>query len=321
MLAQQQVTLKQKRGGKEMSDIKLYEVGPRDGLQNIEEFTPTSDKIDLINRLYHAGLKEMEITSFVHPKLVPNMADAEEVFTATQDIGNFATLVPNQKGMDRALAVGAEKINVFFSASEFFNKANLGKSMDDIIAELDAMLQETDPKNVRAYISCAFGAPNEKVDEHKLLEAMQAAQHMGDTVVLCDTIGKAHPSLIHRTLELSRHIDSEIALHLHHKADKKDNMFPNIQSALDWGITQFDTSIGGLGGCPFIPGSGSNLSTNDMVRFLHKNEYETGLDIFELNQIAQIYSPKQVEPRTPIRLRVKNRLEELFSKNPVSSKW
>ena len=273
-----------------MSDVNLYEVGPRDGLQNIEEFTPTNEKIDLIHRLYDVGLKQMEITSFVHPKYVPNMADAEEVFQATRDIGNFAVLVPNQRGMDRAKAAGAEKVNVFFSASDSFNQANLGKNMDEIVGELDSMLQDTDTKNVRAYISCAFGAPNESVNERKVLEAMQAAQHMGDTVVLCDTVGKAHPSIIYRTLELSRHIDADIALHLHHRKDKKDNMFANIQTALEWGITEFDTSIGGLGGCPFVHGSGSNLSTNDMVRFLDRMGYETGLDIVELNEIAKIYS-------------------------------
>ena len=273
-----------------MSDVNLYEVGPRDGLQNIEEFTPTNEKIDLIHRLYDVGLKQMEITSFVHPKYVPNMADAEEVFQATRDIDNFAVLVPNQRGMDRAKAAGAEKVNVFFSASDSFNQANLGKNMDEIVGELDSMLQDTDTKNVRAYISCAFGAPNESVNERKVLEAMQAAQHMGDTVVLCDTVGKAHPSIIYRTLELSRHIDADIALHLHHRKDKKDNMFANIQTALEWGITEFDTSIGGLGGCPFVHGSGSNLSTNDMVRFLDRMGYETGLDIVELNEIAKIYS-------------------------------
>lgn len=273
-----------------MSDVNLYEVGPRDGLQNIEEFTPTNEKIDLIHRLYDVGLKQMEITSFVHPKYVPNMADAEEVFQATRDIDNFAVLVPNQRGMDRAKAAGAEKVNVFFSASDSFNQANLGKNMDEIVGELDSMLQDTDTKNVRAYVSCAFGAPNESVNERKVLEAMQAAQHMGDTVVLCDTVGKAHPSIIYRTLELSRHIDADIALHLHHRKDKKDNMFANIQTALEWGITEFDTSIGGLGGCPFVHGSGSNLSTNDMVRFLDRMGYETGLDIVELNEIAKIYS-------------------------------
>jgi hydroxymethylglutaryl-CoA lyase len=273
-----------------MSDVNLYEVGPRDGLQNIEEFTPTNQKIDLIHRLYDVGLNQMEVTSFVHPKYVPNMADAEEVFQATRDIDNFAVLVPNQKGMDRAKAAGAKKINVFFSASDSFNQANLGKNMDEIVSELDLMLQNTDTKNVRAYVSCAFGAPNESVDERKVLKAMQAAQHMADTVVLCDTVGKAHPSLIFRTLELSKHIDSEIALHLHHRKDKKDNMFVNIQTALEWGITEFDTSIGGLGGCPFVHGSGSNLSTNDMVRYLDKMGYESGLDIAELNEIAKIYS-------------------------------
>lgn len=304
-----------------MSDISIYEVGPRDGLQNIQETTPTTDKIDLINRLYRAGLQDIEVTSFVHPKIVPNMADAEKVFTATKDIGNFSVLIPNQKGFDRAKAVGAEKLNVFFSASEIFNQANLGKNMDEIVGELDSMLQETDSKNVRAYISCAFGAPNEKVNEHKLLEAIQAADYMADSVVLCDTIGVAHPSSVYRTLELTKHIDADIALHLHHKKNKKDNMFPNIQTALDWGVTQFDASIGGLGGCPFVSGSGSNLSTNDMVRYLHKNNYETGLEIHELDEIANIFSPEQNSPYTPIRLRFRNRVEKILQSRAIGSKW
>jgi len=304
-----------------MSDVSIYEVGPRDGLQNIQEQTPTTDKIDLIRKLRNAGLQDIEVTSFVHPKLVPNMADAEEVFTATKDIGNFSVLIPNQKGFDRAKAVGAEKLNVFFSASEMFNQANLGKNMDDIVAELDSMLQETDTKNVRAYISCAFGAPNEKVNERKLLEAIQAADHMADSVVLCDTIGIAHPSSVHRTLELTRHIDADIALHLHHRKNKRDNMFPNIQTALDWGVTQFDASIGGLGGCPFVAGSGSNLSTNDMVRFLDNNDYETGLVVSDLDVIADAYATEHFTPYTPFRLRVRNRVEKILQSKAISSKW
>ena len=303
-----------------MSDVKIYEVGPRDGLQNIERFTPTTDKIDLINRLYHTGLQDIEVTSFVHPKLVPNMADAEEVFTTTKEIGNFSALVPNQRGFDRAKAVGAEKFNVFFSASESFNTANLGKSMTEALLEINSMLENVDKKNVRAYISCAFGCPLDgKPSESKLHTAIREADNFADTIVLCDTIGKAFPSLIKRTLEDVKSIDAEIALHLHHTKSKKDNMFPNIQAGLEWGITQFDSSIGGLGGCPFIPGSGSNLSTNDLIRFLHRKNYDTGLDVWKLDDIAEQYTDN-ITPHTPIRLRVKNKLEELFN-TPLSSKW
>ena len=304
-----------------MTDVTIYEVGPRDGLQNIAVNTPTDDKICMIQRLHYAGLKNMEITSFVHPKLVPNMSDAEDVFTATKAIDDFSVLVPNQKGLDRAKAVGAKKFNVFFSPIETFNKANLGTDMDTSIDNISTMLHDTDRENVRAYISCAFGTTTERVNEHRLLWAMQAADNFADTVVLCDTVGIAHPSSMVRTLELSKHIDANIALHLHHTKNKRDNMFPNIQAALDWGITEFDASIGGLGGCPFMKGSGSNLSTNDMVKYLHKNNYETGLEIWELNAIANSYAEEQIVPFTPMRLRVRNKLQEIINKSPMGSKW
>tara|TARA_R110002012_G_scaffold41648_4_gene113859 strand:- start:8441 stop:9355 length:915 start_codon:yes stop_codon:yes gene_type:complete len=304
-----------------MSDIQIYEVGPRDGLQNIEEVTPTTDKINLIKNLYEAGLHDIEVTSFVHPKLVPNMADAEDVFKATKDIADFSVLVPNQKGFDRAHEVGAKKMNVFFSASDSFNRANLGKNMTDVLSDIDVMLENTNKKDVRAYISCAFGCPIEgRPSEYKLFEAIKAADSIADTIVLCDTIGSAHPSLIKRTSQVAQTFDSEIALHLHHKRNKKDNMFPNIRAGLESGITQFDASIGGLGGCPFIPGSGSNLSTNDLVRFLHKRNYDTGLDIWLLDDIAQSYTD-DIIPHTPISLRVKNKLGKIFDMTPMSSKW
>lgn len=303
-----------------MSDITIYEVGPRDGLQNIEDFTPTSNKIDLINKLHNVGLRNIEIASFVHPKLVPNMADAEEVFTSTQNIGDFSVLVPNQRGFDRAKAVGAKKMNVFFSASDSFNMANLGKPMNDVLSDIDIMLQDSNKKDIRAYISCAFGCPIDgKPTENALHKAIQKADTFADTIVLCDTIGSAFPTLIKRTLQLTKKTDAEIALHLHHKTNKKDNMFPNIQAGLEWGITQFDSSIGGLGGCPFIPGSGSNLSTNDLVRFLDRKNYDTGLDIWKLDDIAGDYSDNII-PQTPMRLRVRNKIEEIFS-TPISSKW
>ena len=303
-----------------MSDISIYEVGPRDGLQNIKDFTPTDEKINLIKDLYAVGLKDIEIASFVHPKLVPNMSDAEDVFTSTQNIGNFGVLVPNQRGVDRAKAVGAEKMNVFFSVSNSFNMANLGKPMNDVLSDIDIMLQDTNKKNIRAYISCAFGCPIDgKPNENALNKAIQKADTFADTIVLCDTIGNAFPTLIKRTLQRTKKIDAEIALHLHHKTNKRDNMFPNIQAGLEWGITQFDSSIGGLGGCPFIPGSGSNLSTNDLVRYLDGKNYDSGLDIWELDNIAEQYNDNII-PQTPMRLRVKNKLEELFL-TPLSSKW
>ena len=270
-----------------MSDINIYEVGPRDGLQNSNFNVTTHEKITMIEELYNANLKNIEITSFVHPKLVPNMADAKEVFTATKDLADFSVLVPNQKGFDRATEVGAKKMNVFFSPSDSFNQANLGKSLQGAISEINMMLHNTDKENVRAYVSCAFGCPIEgKPSEYKLLEAMQVADEFADTVVLCDTIGVAHPTQMLRTLELSRHIDANIALHLHERNNQKRDMFDNVKTALKWGVTNFDASIAGLGGCPFIPNSGSNLSTNDLIKWANKNNYDTGIDLWDLDDIT-----------------------------------
>jgi len=270
-------------------DIEIYEVGPRDGLQNSMFSMSTNNKITLVRELYHAGLKNMEIASFVHPKRVPNMADAEEVFEATKELGNFGVLIPNQKGFDRAIKVGAEKMNVFFSVSKEFNKRNLNMSLQDKFKELDEMLIDVDRKNIRAYISCAFGCPFEgKPQEHALKDAMLKASYLAETVVLCDTIGAAHPTQMVQTLELTRGLNANIALHLHENPNIKRDIFDNVKVAAEWGVNMFDSSINGLGGCPFIPNSGSNLSTNQLIHWADNNGYETNVDIKNLYYATEL---------------------------------
>lgn len=270
-------------------DIEIYEVGPRDGLQNSKFSMSTNNKISLIKELYYAGLEDMEIASFVHPKRVPNMADAEKVFEATEDLGDFGVLIPNKKGFDRATEVGAKKMNVFFSVSKEFNKRNLNMSLQDKFEELDEMLIDIDRKNVRAYISCAFGCPFEgKPQEHSLKDAMLKADYLAETVVLCDTIGVAHPTQMVQTLELTRGLNADIALHLHENPKISRNIFDNVKVAAEWGITKFDSSINGLGGCPFIPNSGSNLSTNQLIHWADNNGYETNVDISSLDYATQL---------------------------------
>ncbi len=270
-------------------DIEIYEVGPRDGLQNSRFSMSTNNKITLVRELYHAGLKNMEIASFVHPKRVPNMADAEEVFEATKELGNFGVLIPNQKGFDRAIKAGAEKMNVFFSVSKEFNKRNLNMSLQDKFKELDEMLIDVDRKNIRAYISCAFGCPFEgKPQEHALKDAMLKASYLAETVVLCDTIGAAHPTQMVQTLELTRGLNANIALHLHENPNIKRDIFDNVKVAAEWGVNMFDSSINGLGGCPFIPNSGSNLSTNQLIHWADNNGYETNVDIKNLYYATEL---------------------------------
>ena len=270
-------------------DIEIYEVGPRDGLQNSNFKLSTFSKVQLINELFFAGLKNMEIGSFVHPKYVPSMADSKEVFLQTKDLGDFDVLIPNQKGFDNAKEVGAKNFNVFFSPSKEFNKRNLNRSLEDKFHELDEMLSDIDRKNVRAYISCAFGCPFEgRPKEHALKNAMIKADYLAETIVLCDTIGVAHPTHMLQTLELTRGLDAKIALHLHENKKIQRNIFDNVRVAAEWGVSVFDSSINGLGGCPFIPNSGGNLSTNQLINWANNNGYETGIDVKDLSYATQL---------------------------------
>tara|TARA_R110000744_G_scaffold156846_1_gene272565 strand:- start:4295 stop:5137 length:843 start_codon:yes stop_codon:yes gene_type:complete len=260
--------------------LNIYEVGPRDGLQNSRFDVTTAEKITLIESLHKAGLTNMEITSFVHPKWVPKMADAAEVFAATKHLGDLDVLIPNQRGFDRAKEVGAKNFNIFFSPSNEFNIRNLGRKLDEIHSNLTTMLEDVDRANVRAYVSSAFGCPFEgKPKEHQLKDTIAKASDLAETVVLCDTIGACHPTQMLQTLQLTKGLDSEIALHLHHNKETRVDMFSNVGAALYWGVETFDSSIGGLGGCPFIPDSGSNLSTNQLINWAHNHGHETGIEI------------------------------------------
>jgi len=276
-----------------MVDLSIYEVSPRDGLQNSSFDMTKEEKVFLIESLYDAGLKNMEIASFVNPKYVPKMADSEEVFTATKYLDDFGVLIPNQRGFDRATKVGAKKINVFFSVSEEFNKRNLNMGLQDKFEELDEMLIDVDRKDVRAYISCAFGCPFEgKPKEHALKDVMLKADYLAETVVLCDTIGVAHPTQMVQTLELSRGLDADIALHLHENSNLQRNIFDNVKVAAEWGVNMFDSSVNALGGCPFIPNSGSNLSTNQFIAWANNNNYETGIELENLGDVTQFLRGK-----------------------------
>ena len=268
-------------------DLNIYEVGPRDGLQNSEFSLTTGEKTRMIDELYHAGLKNIEIASFVNPKKVPNMADAEGVVESTRHLDDFGVLIPNSRGLDRAKAVGAKKFNVFFSHSDEFNIRNLGKQLEDAFPEQKYMLEGENKDNIRAYLSCAFGCPFEgSPKEHELRDVIQKADEIAGTVVLCDTIGASHPTKMVKTLELTRGIDAEVALHLHQRKGRADTMFSNVKAATEWGVTNFDSSIAGLGGCPFIPNSGSNLSTNTLIHWADNNGYDTGIDIYDLSSVT-----------------------------------
>ena len=269
----------------------VYEVGPRDGLQSIPKFIPSAAKFDLISHLYTAGIENIEEVSFAHPKLLPQMADAEEVFT-----GRGAGLVMNRRGYDRAVAANVEKINLVFSACDVFNKKNLGKTRSETIEEYFTFINDVPRENVRVYISMAFGSPDSRV-EHKLIrECVQVAKALGSTVVFADTIGVGNQKDVRAFAKMAYEEDVTPALHLHHKGDES-RALSLVRSGLKYGIRQFDSSIGGLGGCPFTQGSGANLSTESLVRHLNVWGVNCGLEEKSLKNalvLAKAMNPRNL---------------------------
>jgi len=251
-------------------DFTIYEVGPRDGLQNASFTVNTQEKIDLIRSLANAGLTEMEIGSFVHPQIVPSMADSAVVFEEVADYGDFSVLIPNEKGLDRALSVGVENFNLFFSPSEAFNLRNLGKRKKDVMIEYLRMLDKIPDSKVRVYLSVIFGCPFEgKIPDDVIYESILEASLLGDTVVLCDTIGQATKNDIQKICEYAED------LHLHHKPNESERALALVEEAIAGGITEIDASIGGMGGCPLMPGSSGNVATEQLVNL---PGYDCGID-------------------------------------------
>ena len=259
-----------------MRDFTIYEVGPRDGLQNASFSVNTQEKIDLICSLVNAGFTEMEIGSFVHPQIVPSMADSAAVFEEVADYGDFSVLIPNEKGLDRALSVGVENFNIFFSPSEQFNLRNLGRRKKDAMIEYLRMLEKIPDSKVRVYLSVIFGCPFKgKISDDVIYESILEASLLGDTVVLCDTIGQATKNDIQKICEYAEDFKAKFALHLHHKPNESERALALVEEAIAGGITEIDASIGGLGGCPFIPGSSGNVATEKLVNL---PGYDCGID-------------------------------------------
>ena len=266
-----------------ISNIQVYEVGPRDGLQSAKVRFSTSEKVELIKLLGESGISTIEIGSFVDPRLVPSMSDSAAVFREVSgQMGpeiELAALIPNERGLQSAIMAGLDHFNVFFSPSEAFNARNLGKTRVEALQSFRKMLKDIPKRNVRVYISCAFGCPFEGDIEPNLLKmAIREADRLGSTIVLCDTVGKASPKSVGYVLGLlGPEIDAEIALHLHEGPRGRTGLFENIEAAVGFGVNQFDSSIGRLGGCPFMPGSGVNVATEDLVEWAHGRGFDTGV--------------------------------------------
>jgi len=259
--------------------IRIFEVGPRDGLQNLPHYPSTEDKVELIRLLREAGLDRIEITSFVHPKVVPNMKDAEDVCASIGDKTGLSVLIPNKRGLDRAKACGMKKFNIFYSPMDSFNLANYGLKQEQIIANYQEALQGIPKEDVRVYISEAFEAPQEE-----LALAVQRGLEFGNRIVLCDTKGSASPYQIARGVDTAREFTYHVSLHLHHG----QHLMENVEIGYYHGVREFDASIGGLGGCPFVAGSGANLATEDLVKWCEKRGIECGVKSSDLKEARKL---------------------------------
>jgi hydroxymethylglutaryl-CoA lyase len=271
--------------------ITVYEVGPRDGLQNEARVVPTDDKLRLLRILADAGLPRIEATSFVSPRWIPALADADDVASRLPSAPGVAyvALVPNAQGLGRLLAAreraGAEAPRldaaVFLSASETHNRKNVNKSIDATLAAFEEVVGPARRAGleVRGYVSTAWGCPYEgAVEPERVATIVERLLALGcGQVSLGDTIGVGTPNQTRRLLELllAHARPEQLALHMH---DTRGTALANVLVGLEAGLTTFDAAVGGLGGCPYAPGASGNLATEDLVYMLHGMGYETGVD-------------------------------------------
>jgi hydroxymethylglutaryl-CoA lyase len=272
--------------------VTVVEVGPRDGFQMEKVFIPTASKIEIINALGRCGIRRMEVTSFISPKAIPQMRDAAEVMAGVERGGGIHTigLVPNPKGAENAVLAGVDEMLIFVSATESHNKSNVNRSIDESISGFeDVMRIALEAKvPVRAGIAVAFGCPFEgDVPPHRVGEIVGRLLDLGvEGVTLGDTTGMATPPLVRRTCEhlVGRYPGLEIALHFH---NTRGIGLVNVYEALQMGLNTFESSVAGLGGCPFAPGATGNICTEDLVYLLQELGIETGIDLDALIRVAK----------------------------------
>ncbi len=276
------------------SAARVYEVGPRDGLQNEEAFVPTEAKVELIRALMAAGLPHIEITSFVHPRWIPALADADRVAGALEHDAHdctFTALVPNTRGLDRAIEAGMKEVAVFMSASVTHNKRNINKTHDETYAAFEPVFASCADAGiaVRAYVSTVWGCPYEgEVSAAVTADLSQKLLAMGAyEISLGDTIGVGRPEQTKRLLDeiLARVPVEKIAMHMH---DTQGRALANCAVGLEYGVSTFDASVGGLGGCPYAPGASGNLATEDLLGLLEERGIETGIDRTALMSAARL---------------------------------
>jgi hydroxymethylglutaryl-CoA lyase len=285
--------------------VTIVEVGPRDGLQNEHQLVSTADKIEFVNRLSAAHLPVIEVSAFVSPKWVPQMADASEVFAGiTRAPGTrYAALVPNLAGLDRALAANVTDIAIFASSTETFSRKNINQSIEESLSTYRAVCERAIAAGlrVRGYLSTAFGCPFEGAVDP--LQVADVAGRLADLgvfeVAISDTIGIAHPGQVPRVLDavLARVPAERIALHYH---DTRGTALANVLASLSFGIATYDASSGGLGGCPYAPGAAGNLATDDLLYMMDGLGIETGVSLAAVSEASRFIESK-IDHRLPSR--------------------
>lgn len=274
--------------------VKVIDVTARDGLQNEPKPVSTQDKLALIEKLIQAGVSDIQATSFVHPKWVPQMADAEDVAAGLRKFKGvtFSALVPNLKGYERALAAGIRHMEFVIAASETFNRKNLNRSMGESLQLLEqaTRLAERDGVVLRAGFSTCFHCPFEgRISSQAVVNAARAAREIGPwRIAICDTDGMGFPDQVKETVgsllgELKMN-PTDLVLHFH---DTYGRGLANTLAGLEMGVRAFDACTAGLGGCPYCPGASGNLATEDLVDFLEGMGYETGINLEKLLDAAE----------------------------------
>ena len=276
-----------------MSSITLYEVSPRDGLQNESTVLSTEAKAELIGRLVGAGVTDIEVTSFVRPRWIPQLSDAAELVRVLPKVEGvrYWALVPNQVGLERALECGVRNVATFLSASETHNKKNVNRTVRESLASVEEVLGVARDEGVavRGYISTVFGCPYEGnvpvANTLRIVERLLAAG--AETIALGDTTGMANPrqvqDVIAQVVALGLPVE-RIAVHLH---DTRGTALANAIAAYEVGIRQVDGSVGGMGGCPYAPGASGNAASEDLVHAFEAMGIETGVDLDRLSQAAE----------------------------------
>lgn len=273
--------------------VTVVEVGPRDGFQSEKQFIPTNEKIDIVNALSRTGLKNIQVTSVVHPKAIPQLADAEEVMTKIDRLPgvNYRILAPNLKGVQRAVLLKPDAINLMMSVSESHNRSNANRSVEESLREFETVVPVIMDAGISVIggMACALGCPFEgKVLIQQLEKIVDRYISMGiRSTGLSDTVGVANPRLVYDVVShmLDKYPDVHFHMHFH---NNRGLAMANILAAMQAGVTEFDTAIGGLGGCPYAPNASGNIATEDVVNMMTEMGIETEVDLDALLMVSEM---------------------------------